>query len=267
MNILKFLDQIVNLLFYPVFSLLIGGVVLMTLTHIHRRGRMFYAVLLGTVWLLAWRCFVTLLSKRYSDILLYVGIGFTAAFLYHFPPWLCCRFRPLGRRFPAAWRLLRGNLRTLSRLMLLIVLGVSLGKYFCYNRFHAALPNLCAIVRADAETRHGAIVIDGCGEARRIGFYTGLPVRTLSEDASQEKRFREVRSILRKRRATVYWVCKEGHGPPLAAAQFGVKPQEWERLYSTCFNNRKNAVLSVYRCRKPAKQAKPRPAAKKKTAQ
>lgn len=263
MGILNFLNQLVNLLFYPVFSLLIAGVVLMILTHVHRRDRLFYAVLGGTVWLFAWRCTVTLLSKRYSDILLYVGIGFTAAFLYHFPPWLFCRFRPLLRRWPAGERLLRGNLRTLSRLMLFIVLGISLGKYFCYNRYHAALPNLCAVIRADAANHPGARVIDGYGDTRRIAFYTDLPVETVGVTGEWKVRVRELRRVFRKPGGTVYWVCREGDVPPLAPEEFGVKAQDWERLYSTYFSNRKNARLSVYRCRRPAAKAKAKAKPKK----
>lgn len=258
MNIFHFLNQIVNLLFYPVFSLLIAGAVLMILTHVHRRGRMFYAVLLGSLWLFAWRCSITLLSKRYSDILLYVGIGFTAAFLYHFPPWFYCRFRPLLRRWPAGERLLRDNLRTLSRLMLLIVLGISLGKYFCYNRYHAALPMLCEAIRRDAAAFPGARVLDGCGEARRIAFYTALPVESAANEGNQEERIRAARARLRNLTGTVYWVCKEGNGPPLAAELFGVRASDWERLYGTPFNNRKNALLSVYRCRRPAAKTQPK---------
>ena len=147
--------------------------------------------------------------------------------------------------------------------MLLVVLGVSLGKYFCYNRYHAALPKLCAVIRADAAAHPGAKVIDGYSDTRRLAFYTGLPVEPVAVTGTWERRIREMRKLFRKPGCTLYWVCREGDGPPFAPEVFGVKPQNWERLYSTYFSNRKNALLSVYRCRRPAAKAKPKPKPKK----
>ena len=53
---------------------------------------MFYVIAGGVIFMFLWRGCITLLSKRYSEILIFAGICFSVYFLYLFPLWLPRRF-------------------------------------------------------------------------------------------------------------------------------------------------------------------------------
>ena len=96
MNFIHFLSQLTRILFEPYFILILPGALLAVLLNRHRRDRMFYVIAGGVIFMFLWRGCITLLSKRYSEILIFAGICFSVYFLYLFPLWLPRRLRRSG---------------------------------------------------------------------------------------------------------------------------------------------------------------------------
>ena len=127
MNFIHFLSQLTRILFEPYFILILPGALLAVLLNRHRRDRMFYVIAGGVIFMFLWRGCITLLSKRYSEILIFAGICFSVYFLYLFPLWLPRRFSSrLQQYVPKLKRALERCPRLFSRALVLFLVIVSI---------------------------------------------------------------------------------------------------------------------------------------------
>ena len=128
MSLFRLLDQISRILFEPFFIFMIVGFFLVILLNWRRRDRFFYFFLVAFGVMLTWRYVVNLVSKRYSEILIYAGICMTAYFLALFPSWISCRFHPfLQRHFRRMDQMLHQYPRLVSRVLILILTVKAVG--------------------------------------------------------------------------------------------------------------------------------------------
>lgn len=255
MDFLHLPSQLSRILFEPFFLLMIAGISLAFFLNIHRRNRMFYSILFGVGFMIAWRTCVHLLSKRYSEILIYAGIGFTAYFLYVFPPWLFCRCRPfLQRRYPKIERTMRCRLRLISRALVLILILVCFGKLSRYNRYDDTIPKSCDAVRKDAAKFKKPFIIELCGEQARFHYYSGLPVSSINEDAGREDQWKQLSLFLKRDYDMVYVFCKEKRGEKFSVFSAGAAAGNWEQIFSAPRNNRKKIYFNVYRYKEASKK-------------
>ena len=251
MDFLHLLSQLSRILFEPFFLLMIAGIALAFFLNIHRRNRMFYSVLFGVGFMIAWRTCVHLLSKRYSEILIYAGIGFSAYFLYVFPPWLFCRCRPfLQRRYPKIEQTMRCRPRLISRVLILILILVCFGKMSRYNRYDNTIPKSCEAVKKDAARFKKPLIVELCGEQARFHYYSGLPILSIDDNSSRKEQRKQLLQLLRKDYDVAYVFCKEKRGEKFSIFSAEACAENWEQIFSAPRDNRKKTYVNVYRHRK-----------------
>ena len=205
--------------------------------------------------MIAWRTCVHLLSKRYSEILIYAGIGFTAYFLYVFPSWLICRYRHfLQRRYPKIEQTMRCYPRLISRVLILILVLVCFGKLCRYNRYDGTIPKSCEVVKRDAAKFKKPLIIELCGEQARFHYYSGLPVSSINEDAGREDQWKQLSLFLKRDYDMVYVFCKEKRGEKFSVFSAGAAAGNWEQIFSAPRNNRKKIYFNVYRYKEASKK-------------
>lgn len=249
MNFIHFLSQLTRILFEPYFILILPGALLAVLLNRHRRDRMFYVIAGGVIFMFLWRGCITLLSKRYSEILIFAGICFSVYFLYLFPLWLPRRFSSrLQQYVPKLKRALERCPRLFSRALVLFLVIVSLGKLCRFNRYDDTLPKSCAAVRADAADCKAPLLVEICGETARFQYYTGLPVVSIDHYAEQTAQRKQLKKLLRESNFA-YVFLEEKSGQETPAAAVGAAESEWKQIFSAPRDNRKRAYINVYRYR------------------
>ena len=251
MDFLHLPNQLSRILFEPFFLLMIAGISLAFFLNIHRRNRMFYSVLFGVGFMIAWRACVHLLSKRYSEILIYAGIGFTAYFLYVFPSWLICRYRHfLQRRYPKIEQTMRCYPRLISRVLILILVLVCFGKLCRYNRYDGTIPKSCEVVKRDAAKFKKPLIIELCEEQARFHYYSDLPIFSINNDSTREEQWKHLSLFLKRDYDVIYVFCKEQPGEKFSLFSEEAYAEKWEQIFSAPRNNRKKTYINVYRHRK-----------------
>lgn len=251
MNFLHLISQLSRIIFEPIFILMIAGILLALFLNIHRRNRMFYSVLLGVGFMITWRVCVHLLSKRYSEILIYAGIGFCAYFLYVFPPWLFCRCRPfLQRHYPKIAQTMRCYPRLIGRILVLILILGCFGKLSRYNRYDDTIPKSCALIKKDAAKFKKPLLIELCGEQGRFQYYSKLPVTPINENMSRENQRKVLSLVLKRKYDVAYVFCKEKREEKFSVFSSGASNGNFEQIFSAPRDNRKNKYINVYRYKK-----------------
>ena len=255
MNLLHFLNQLSRILFEPFFILMIAGFFLAFYLNWHRRNRVFYSVLICIVFMIAWRICINLLSKRYSEILIYAGIGFTVYFLYVFPPWIFYRCRPfLQRRYPKIEQIMRCYPRLISRVLIFILILVCFGKLSRYNRYDDTIPKSCEAVKRDVAKFKKPLIIELCGEQARFHYYSGLSIFSINEDSSREEQWKRLSQLLKRDYDVAYVFCKEKQEEKFSIFSAGASTKNWEQIFSAPKDNRKKIYFNVYRYKEASKK-------------
>ncbi len=249
------LNQLARILFEPVFGVMIAGIVLGLIVNARRRDRKFYVVLLGVGFMIAWRCCIHMLSKRYFEILIYAGVGLSAYGLCVFPSWVSCLCGIfLRRRCPAAVRAMRRYRRLTGRVMVFALVAACCGKMGCYNRYDDTLPRGCDAVRRDAAEAGRPAVIELCGERSRLHYYSGLPVLSVAANVPRQEQRRRLSALLKRGYDAVYVCCKEKRGERFTVVEPAPAVDGWDLIFSAPWDNRKKAYLNVYRRRGSGKK-------------
>lgn len=250
MDLLHFLSQLSRIVFEPIFGVMIAGMLLALLLNFRRRGWRFYAVLIGVGFMLVWRSCLHLLSKRYSEILIYVGIGFSGYFLLLFPAWFACRFRPLLQRYcPKAEQVMRRFPRLIGRVLIFVLILICFGKLSRYNRYDDTIPKSSEVVKQDAANFRRPLVLELCGEQDRLHYYSGLSILAVNQEASREEQWKRCSQLLKREHDAAYLFCKERREETHSLFPKGAVAGDWELIFSAPQDNRRKLWINVYRCR------------------
>lgn len=259
MSLFRLLDQISRILFEPFFIFMIVGFFLVILLNWRRRDRFFYFFLVAFGVMLTWRYVVNLVSKRYSEILIYAGICMTAYFLALFPSWISCRFHPfLQRHFRRMDQMLHQYPRLVSRVLILILVLICFAKLSRFNRFDDTIPQSCTVVKTDAKMFKKTMILDACEEFPRLKYYSGMPILSLRQEA-RETRLKKIAVLLKRPCDAFYVFLKEKPGEQTAAASIGAAENEWTLIFSEWRDNRRKLLINVYRYRRLSRDEKQTP--------
>lgn len=245
-------ERIFAIVFEPVASVAMLGVLLALAINAGKRGRLFWLLAGVLTVAVVWRSCIDLISNRYAEIFLFAGFGFASYFIFKLPGWLGCVLKSLSWRGASGFAafLTRHSL-AISRILLLCLVASCIGKLTRYNRYDYGFAESAKTVRRDAAIHGPAELHSFAGDGPRLRYYSGLPVVTHEIEGTTPSAM-ELRAVLKNRELTIYVVCDQPPDAILSHEEADVAPEDWERIYSFPRDNRKKLYLNVYRCKRAA---------------
>ncbi len=243
-------ERIFVIVFEPVASAALLGVLLAFAINGGKRGRLFWLLAGALAIAVVWRSCIDLISNRYAEVFLFAGFGFASYFVFKLPCWLGLVMKRVSGRNGCGFAsfLMRHSL-AISRILLLCLVAFCIAKLMRYNRYDYGFAESAKTVRRDAASHGPAELHSFVGDEPRLRYYSGLPVFT-HEIEGPTPNATELRSALKNRELTIYVICDQPPDAVLSHEEADVASEDWERICSFPRNNRKKIYLNVYRCRK-----------------
>ena len=174
---LKVLFQsIPSILFEPIAVGAVLGLVTAAVLGWRKKTAWYWSVAFALLFMISWRVIIQIISSRYASILVFPATIATAYFAFKLD-WLA-GFIP---KFPE-W--LRKSLPYLT------VIGIAIGgmaQLLHYNPYADRILKISELIKADAKQYKNTCILTS--EARRLRYYTGLPVKSISGDKINDDHF------------------------------------------------------------------------------
>lgn len=234
-----FFTTIPGCLFEPVAVCAGLGILLALYLHRKKQDCLFYLAGGSLFFMIVWRVGLEVGSKRYAAILILAAVILVSYLCFHL------------KELPGMTKVPEKLLNVLPWSLILIMVGVCLGKDFHFNRYDGYLRKCADVARRDSSLFRYPIALTKGDEVGRVGYYSKLETLYYGKDIAIAWNTGDISDILEHFRyfgdAIYLFLDESGHASPVTAKELGISEREWSMLATSFQNNRRKKRLTLYR--------------------